>query len=50
VREVREGDTKTTVWWDFRAVRPGTTRIVFAQTRGERPHAYAARRIRVTVT
>jgi hypothetical protein len=49
VREVREGDTKTTIWWDFRAVRPGSTTIVLAQTLGERSHAYAARRIRVTV-
>jgi predicted secreted protein len=49
VREIREGETKTTIWWDFRAVRPGKTTIVLAQTRGERPHVYAARRIRVTV-
>jgi hypothetical protein len=50
VREVREGETKTTIWWSFRAVRPGRTTIVLAQTLGERAHAYAARRIRVTVT
>jgi hypothetical protein len=50
VREIREGETKTTIWWTFRAVRAGTTTIVLAQTLGERPHAYAARRIRVAVT
>jgi predicted secreted protein len=50
VRQLREGETKTTIWWSFRAVRPGTTTIVLAQTLGERRHAYAARRIRVTVS
>jgi hypothetical protein len=49
VREVREGDTKAAIWWDFRALRHGATTIVLAQTLGERPHAYAARRIRVVV-
>jgi len=50
VREVREGETTTTIWWSFRAVHAGRTTIVLAQTLGERPHAYAARRIRVSVT
>jgi len=49
VREVAEGDRGATVWVRFRAVAPGTTRIVFAQTRGETAKAYAARTFRVTV-
>jgi hypothetical protein len=49
VREVREGETKAAIWWDFRALRHGATTIVLAQTLGERRHAYAARRIRVVV-
>jgi hypothetical protein len=49
VREVAEGDRAAVVWVRFRAVAPGTTKIVFALTRGERAKAYAARTFRVTV-
>jgi hypothetical protein len=42
VRETREGETKQQVWVTFRAVGKGSTRVVFALTRGETPHAYAA--------
>ena len=49
VREVREGETKTQIWLAFRALHAGRTTLVFAQTRGETAHAYAARRFRVTV-
>ncbi len=34
----------------FRALGEGTTRVVFALTRGERAHAYAARTFRVMVS
>jgi hypothetical protein len=34
----------------FRAVDEGTTRVVFALTRGERAHAYAARTFKVVVS
>jgi predicted secreted protein len=47
--EVAEGDRGSVVWVRFRAVAPGATKIVFAQTRGERAKAYAARTYRVTV-
>jgi predicted secreted protein len=50
VSEIREGETKTTVWLRFRALAPGTTKIVVALTRGETAHAYAARTYRVIVT
>lgn len=46
---VREGETKATVWLTFRAVGRGKTSLVFAMTRGERSHAYAARTFVVTV-
>jgi hypothetical protein len=49
VREVREGETKGQVWVTFRAVGRGSTRVFFAQTRGETPHAYAARTFRFVV-
>jgi hypothetical protein len=49
VREVGEGDSAGIVWIKFRAVAPGRTTIVFAQTRGETAHAYAARTFRVSV-
>ena len=42
VSETREGETKTQVWVTFRATGKGSTRIVFAMTRGETAHAYAA--------
>jgi hypothetical protein len=51
VREVDEGTTlRGAVWVSFRAVAPGTTRVVYAVTRGERAHAYAARTFRVVVS
>jgi len=49
VREVREGETKGQVWVTFRAVGRGSTRVVFALTRGETAHAYAARSFRFVV-
>jgi predicted secreted protein len=49
VREIAEGETARTIWWRFRAVGPGETKIVLAQTLGERSHAYAARTSRVVV-
>ena len=42
VNETREGATKQQVWVTFRAVGKGSTKVVFAITRGETPHAYAA--------
>jgi predicted secreted protein len=50
VREVREGETKQQVWVTFRAVGRGSSRVVFALTRGETAHAYAARSFRLVVT
>jgi predicted secreted protein len=49
VRGLREGETGATVWLRFRAVSPGVTNLVFALTRGERSHAYAARTFTITV-
>jgi predicted secreted protein len=49
VREVREGGGGTSVWIVYKSLRPGTTRIVYALTLGERSHAYAARRFVVHV-
>jgi hypothetical protein len=49
VRQLDEGETKTTVWLRFRSVAAGKTSLVLALTRGERPHAFAARTFRVTV-
>ena len=44
VSESREGETKQQVWVTFRAVGKGSTKVVFAMTRGETAHAYATRR------
>lgn len=49
VRQVAEGSTASGVWLRFQAVGAGTTRVVVAVTRGERPHAYAARTFRFVV-
>jgi predicted secreted protein len=50
VRQITEATTAAGgVRLTFRAVATGTTSIVFAVTRGERPRAYAARTFRVTV-
>ena len=50
VRELKEATTRAGgVRITFRAVAPGKTTVVFALTRGERRHAYAARTFRVTV-
>jgi len=49
VRQLDEGETKTTVWLRFRSVAAGKTSLVLALTRGERPHAFAARTFQVTV-
>jgi hypothetical protein len=51
VRELGERKLATgAVRVTFRAVGPGRTRIVFALTRGETAHAYAARILRVVVS
>jgi hypothetical protein len=51
VREIGEGTKpRGSVWVRFRAVGPGTTRIVYALTRGDAAHAYAARTFRVVVS
>ena len=42
VSETREAETKQQVLITFRAVGKGSTRVVFALTRGETAHAYAA--------
>jgi hypothetical protein len=49
VREVVEGESATTVWAVYQGMRPGSTRVIYAQTRGERAHAYAARRFLLRV-
>jgi hypothetical protein len=50
VRELSESTTAAGgVRSVYRAVGPGTTRLVFAVTRGETAHAYAARTFAVTV-
>jgi hypothetical protein len=51
VREVREGTRHDgSVWVTYRAVAPGTTRVVYALTLGERARAYASRTFRVVVS
>ena len=50
LREVTEGDVGSTVVIVFRAVGPGTTTVVLAETRGETAKAYRAARYVVTVT
>ncbi len=51
VREVREHTTSSgAVRVTYRAVAPGRTRIVYALTRGERPHAFASRTFAVRVS
>jgi hypothetical protein len=49
VRQLDEGETKSSVWLRFRSVAPGRTSLVFALTRGERTKALAARTFVVTV-
>jgi hypothetical protein len=44
VQEVREAETKSHVLVTFHGGRRGSTRVVFALTRGETSHAYGARR------
>jgi hypothetical protein len=50
VSETHEGETKQYVLITFRAVGKGSTRVVFAMTRGERAHAYAAHTFSFRVT
>jgi len=50
LREMTEGDVGSTVVIVFRAVGPGTTTVVLAETRGETAKAYRAVRYVVTVT
>jgi hypothetical protein len=49
IREQSEGETASTVWLRYETIAPGKTSLVFAFTRGERPHAFAARTFRITV-
>src|SRR6476660_4557316 len=49
VRELREGETSKAVTVTFRAMSGGTTKVVFARTRGETAHAFAARTYKVHV-
>jgi hypothetical protein len=49
VRQLDEATTAAGVRVRFRAVGPGTTSVVFALTRGETAHAYAARTFRFVV-
>jgi hypothetical protein len=49
VQEVREGETSRQVRITFRAVGHGSTRVVFARTRGETAYAYAAWTFRFVV-
>jgi hypothetical protein len=50
VSEVGEGETSTAIVVTFQARHAGTTKVVFAETRGETAHAYAARSFRFLVT
>ena len=49
VRQQGEGETPSAVWLRYETVAPGKTSIVFALTRGEQPHAFAARTFKVIV-
>ncbi len=50
VTETREGETPILIVVSFKALHAGTTKVVFAETRGETRHAYAARTYRFVVT
>jgi len=50
VRQVGEGDVGTSVVLVFRAVGRGHASVFVAETRGERPQAFRAVRLDVTVT
>jgi predicted secreted protein len=50
VRETREGETAKDIWVTFRAVSGGSTKVVFALTKGETRHAYAAHTYKVVVS
>ena len=51
VREVGEGRKSSgAVWASYRAIAPGTTRVVYALTRGETSVAYASHTFRVVVS
>ena len=47
--EVGEGATLKDVWVRFRALKAGSTQVVFAVTLGETAHAYGARTFKVVV-
>jgi hypothetical protein len=49
VREVTEANVGNTVVIVYRAVGPGTTRVVYGLTRGETKKAYAAATYAITV-
>ena len=49
VKEVGEGESGSSVWVKYRAVTPGTTKVVYAVTRGETAKAYASHTFRITV-
>jgi hypothetical protein len=48
--EVTEADVGASVVTIFRALRPGTTTLRFALTRGERAHAYESRSFVIRVS
>lgn len=50
VQEIKEGETSKDVWLTYKGVKRGKTRIVFALTRGETSHAYAARTFAISVS
>ena len=47
--EVREGETRYTVWLRFRAIRSGTTSVRFGLTRGETRTALLSQSFRIDV-
>ncbi|CAB4688400.1 MAG: hypothetical protein F2663_02580 [Actinobacteria bacterium] len=49
VTETHEGETPILIVVTFKAHHAGTTNVVFAETRGETRHAYAARTYRFVV-
>ena len=50
LREVSEADVGSNVVVIYKALGPGSTTVIYGLTRGERAHAYAARRFAVSVT
>jgi len=48
-RQTGEGEEENIIWVRFSSGRPGTTRLVYALTRGETAHAYESRTYVITV-